>query len=958
MPIARVGQLAKNDVVTQQGQLPASWMMATYGPGFPVQPFVSPEETKIPREIDYPISVNASLQPRIGYGLEPFSSLKAIYETITEVRMPVSMSLRQLTGFKPHLVDSQGNEIDGHPYQWICESPDRVTPFDVWLTRFMKSSDIFDAGVYFKQRANNKLVSLNYLDGSTIFIIVNDKGNVPLPDEYDRNVVNTTAYIEKLKKFNTAHPGMLARDIRKQADRTQLKTPAYAQVIKGTPFAWYAQDEIWYKPRSRRYDSPYGETFIEQAWVWIMIIANITGFELAYYRTGNTPEGLLVAADGWSLEKQSAWEAAFNARMTGHATERMRTRVIPSGFSWTNTKKPDFPKELYQKAFDNLVMSFGYPISEFGQISGRALGGKDVGDLLQDKAFRDAIIPRKVYFENAINAALAYEGVDDASLQLALPMLGTDPAKEREGIFDGVAHGVFTLNDALGRMNLDPVEDSVDIDPETKEITPIPDHIANKHIIIAGSSVYVLEDMQAPGGVGQPALKPGGVAPEVDAANGQQTGEVEPKTQDQFAQAREAVRQIFENVQEGGTLDTRTISIPSASKMQLEKKYDIRRAGAKWEVFNADTGKSVPGGKHKSRADAVAHMRALYANVPDASKAASPYAVPSGTPNEGTPAGVDADEFSMGMQEEQEHADTVGHEQTIIRNIVLDHLREDPHYYTHLKEVHVDKAMRKSAISNALLKHCGVCPEDSAYFGAPIIRDWKFDFPTNHHVNDVEIVAMAPEGLPPVPAIWKPEGGELDVLRERVGGPLYVREEAAYLLDRSLGFMLVPVAYVADVDDEMGAALFYSIGSTPSEDISSYAPEWIERAAVVDYIMSQQDRHPGNFLTHPDDPTRPILIDNSLGFPTNDELYCASPFCEAMVNKPLSPDVMKAMQVCYDDAAAWQDITDLVGQVAVSKARDECLARLLQLGMVTHYETPPQTNTEVSGENGQPDDND
>lgn len=46
-------------------------------------------------------------------------------------------------------------------------------------------------------------------------------------------------------------------------------------------------------------------------------------------------------------------------------------------------------------------------------------------------------------------------------------------------------------------------------------------------------------------------------------------------------------------------------------------------------VTNSDTGKTVPGGCHENHADAVNHLRALYANVPDARKEAgdvpSPY---------------------------------------------------------------------------------------------------------------------------------------------------------------------------------------------------------------------------------------------------------------------------------------------------------------------------------------------
>src|SRR5215831_6307642 len=48
--------------------------------------------------------------------------------------------------------------------------------------------------------------------------------------------------------------------------------------------------------------------------------------------------------------------------------------------------------------------------------------------------------------------------------------------------------------------------------------------------------------------------------------------------------------------------------------------YEIKKSGDNFVVVNQDTGKMVPGGSHPSKAKASAHMRALYANVPDASK--------------------------------------------------------------------------------------------------------------------------------------------------------------------------------------------------------------------------------------------------------------------------------------------------------------------------------------------------
>jgi len=41
--------------------------------------------------------------------------------------------------------------------------------------------------------------------------------------------------------------------------------------------------------------------------------------------------------------------------------------------------------------------------------------------------------------------------------------------------------------------------------------------------------------------------------------------------------------------------------------------YEIRKSGSYWEVYNPETGRVY--GKHKTRAEAEAQRRALYANA-------------------------------------------------------------------------------------------------------------------------------------------------------------------------------------------------------------------------------------------------------------------------------------------------------------------------------------------------------
>jgi len=152
--IHRLGSGARlNKIISGGGDnfgIPDAWSRTMYGSGWPIRPVSAPEDTAIPRSIDYPVSVNATLVPRTSYGLMPFPSLLEAYENITECKIPVSLIYRELTSFIPRLVDKDGNEINDHPYAWMTRKPDGRTPFSVWMTRFIKNSKVYDAAALYR----------------------------------------------------------------------------------------------------------------------------------------------------------------------------------------------------------------------------------------------------------------------------------------------------------------------------------------------------------------------------------------------------------------------------------------------------------------------------------------------------------------------------------------------------------------------------------------------------------------------------------------------------------------------------------------------------------------------------------------------------------------------------------------------------------------------------------------
>jgi len=1061
--------------------LPARDVSALYGPGWPISPLPRPEDSEIPREIDYPVSINATLQPRAGYeGLMPVKALKSAYNAVSEVRIPVNLLTRELGGFVPTLRDkkTQNRVKSGHPYQWMTKSPDGKTPFQIWLNRFIKSTEIYDApALYLRKDYDGNIEGLEYIDGSTLFLIINERGQLPQPYEMDDTVKDFITNIRSafggqglLAGPSENTPKLAQKYLEKAAQwrnagkKLPLTTPAFTQIIHGTPFSFWDQSQIWFRPQNPATDSPYGETFIEGAWAWINLIAVMTAFELGHYRTGNMPEGFLTVPKDLfpTMGKIAAGENAFNARMAeGSQTQHSRVRWAPEGTTFLATKRPDFPKDLYDQAFDNIMHAIGIPPSELGKRPSKGLGGKGFELGAAHDMTRQTLGPMKGFYESPFQYVLDNAGVDDAEFYLDYPTEEVDPQIQGEQRWQGLMHGELTLNDSLSQQGKQPIGDIND-----------PENIANMHLITAGTQVFIMEKLKLdPTGmaipINTPPNKNGGspIGPE-DAVN-QMAGNPDP-TQTQ-AEGTQKIMEMLRNLEasQGKNPGTVTHSIPPAqNKIPVaQKPGQVPTIPASQPVAQKPVAQpQVP--PPPTPEEKPQTVKPVEGGIPDPDQLLAQMKPDFQ---------VDPDQFKAGMKEEQEHSATVGGDQNIIAGLVLDHLKEDPEYYSKVDIVHQDMASAMVAIfmpptvsaqlqfiadslglpqdaeretaenmhitlaylpdittiplsvlqecvascaslhgpligkvqgygvfngedgrkvlyatldaselpfirteicnslklrgipyatdhgfvphitlayfsSNFELpagfgvpdiraeissltvangpnridcllsqfdKHCGVCPEDEAYFNAPVSHELPFKFMSGDHVNDVEIVAMSPKGMPAKPALWKPEGGEATTLVGLIGGPQYVREEAAYLLDRSLATMLVPVAFVSESNGEMGAAIWYTAGKTATKQVSEYNRTWVEKAAVFDYISGQQDRgYLHNYFTHPDDGSRIILIDNGLSFPVQRK-NCHSVFCDVMDGIVLSDEILRAVQLSLGDTASWQDITELVGSEAV-----------------------------------------
>ena len=778
---------------------PGDWSRTPFGPGAPITPMGTPYENDQPREIDYPVLANATITPRSAYGLRPFAALLEAYELVDEVKTMVRILQSECSVFEPGLIDENGDDVshDTALARYV-RSPDGQLPWDVWSNRMIASAAIYDAPCALMDLRNELLT---YVDGSTIFCLIDENGHTPRPPE-----------------------------------------PAYAQVVHGIPWAWYAADRLWYKPQNRRVNAPYGQPGIEVGWTAIMMLAKIAAFEIAYYTEGNTPEAWALGNDDQTFEQLQEMQRTMNSRMGAGFAERRRLQFMAGVKSVTVSKRADFPTILYKQYHDNLAAAFGIPPSEFGETSGgRGLaGGKGSMDMMTNSLFRTGLSPRIRMLSSVMNEFLQALGAgDDLTFTLTMPSAGMDPNAQQTNTLNQFLNGAMKLNEARNAFGMEPVNGG------------------DVFFVVRGPNVINLSQ-----------------------ALGLDT---DPEADDQQAALAAIAQQP-----DASTSDRERAQAMIASGSETPSSSSSGSTGTSTAPPNTDTSDGTPADTSTSKAVVDIHL-----HVDETRKA------------DALPAG----------------------------------------------DVPANLAVAERAVPRLVAKLTGVSDDDDAYWHAPIAGPEKIPWPAGGHANEVDIVAIVPtdSAYPPQPGVWKPVSGEKPGVQARLGAgqAQCVREECAYLLDRRLGFYLVPVAWVAQHNGEVGSVALFSENLEPPRDADQYSPFWLERAAVLEYIDGSIDRHSGNWKTHASDDRRPVIYDNGLVLPiVNKPVY--SPFCAAWANKPLTNDVLERIDRVRHDETFWATIARMTDTRAVelALARMDVLLADKKLTVVSRSEAE-ETGTET-----------
>lgn len=421
-------------VVPQMGNVPQQWSMEWLGPGRPILPpwtmfrpgsirgGAADLEWNEPRTYQYTPNVNATITPRAAYGLTPFSQLLFYSDNVPEAALARRLTIEELKNLTPQIRDGAGNLVDVHndlpELEWMIKMPDRFTAWSTWLSRLWRNILTYDAAALWRIRdENDKTFGMRVLDGSTLFVVIDPRGEQP-----------------------------------------HYPAPAFQQVIWGVPRGWYTTEDIWYRPRMPQLNAPYGTAPIEDAWLPGQWLYNFWVFEVAAYTTGTIPDSIITAPQNWTPDQIFTFEDTFNSRQAGNAEERAaRIRMFPNGSTQISTKDVKWNNDGYRTAFERILQSYGIPPSEVGQYTAGMLGGKGVKDKSETTLYRQIFGPAISFTETAFNEVLIDDyGFTDLKWELGFEPESADPEKEEERTLNRWTSSLYTRDHTLEELGQDP----------------------------------------------------------------------------------------------------------------------------------------------------------------------------------------------------------------------------------------------------------------------------------------------------------------------------------------------------------------------------------------------------------------------------------------------------------------------------------------------------------------------
>jgi hypothetical protein len=369
----------------------AVWPTVPFTPGNPLIPGainpVREDGRADPRRYEYQVAQNINITPT---KLVPFQTLRQTADQVDIIRRCLEVIKNKITSMNWDIVLSEdasekisatsGKDHvramsearskyteDINRLREFWEQPDRANGYTWgdWLNIFLEDNLVLDAVAIWPQKSvGGDLYGFQLLDGSTVKPLIDDRGMRPMPPN--------PAFQQILFGF----------------PRSEFMATNDAENADGD----FTSDELTYLVKNRRTWSVYGFSPVERSLPLADIYLRRQDWIRKEYTDGVTPE-LMMKTDanfGNNPDLIRAYENIYNDDLAGQTAQRMRVRILPSGF---DPVQPEGYGEKFKDVLDNYLITsicghFGVLPSEIGFSGSGSLGasGLQAGETMSGEA--------------------------------------------------------------------------------------------------------------------------------------------------------------------------------------------------------------------------------------------------------------------------------------------------------------------------------------------------------------------------------------------------------------------------------------------------------------------------------------------------------------------------------------------------------------------------------------------
>ncbi|OBW61091.1 MAG: hypothetical protein A9183_03025 [Dehalococcoides mccartyi] len=345
-----------------------------FGPGEPLSPAAPSEQ---PRRTDYQVGRNMLVSPRASESrsvtfsqMRQLARIHGVLRTVIEKRKDELKGLEWTIAIKPEFM-GKGYESEAKEALKFFEKPDLENTFDQWLGMLTEDLFVIDAPCLFKERDRlGNLRSLQVIDGSTILVLVDDRGRVPAPPQM-----------------------------------------AYEQIIKGQPRTGYIKptknytgyDELYYRPYNTSSDGVYGFSHVESIIMTVNIALRRDTTFLEWFRSGNIPQALIPAPELWTPQQVIEFQETFDNYMKGDLGNRSGLHFTPGGTGQAQMLQQLTFDGLFDEWLARIICArFGVSPSPYVRMVNRA-----TAETMEEASVEESLVPMMQHLKSWFDQVLS-----------------------------------------------------------------------------------------------------------------------------------------------------------------------------------------------------------------------------------------------------------------------------------------------------------------------------------------------------------------------------------------------------------------------------------------------------------------------------------------------------------------------------------------------------------------------